>query len=102
MQTIIAWFFLLYVSCIHIADVVVHNRLRRIIAFRFLPNTVVTKPVAAAWKPFIHEPWFKLSRPVRFAIGWLGLLGIILGSTFGFPLARVSSHFIPCIISFFH
>ncbi|KAG2150409.1 Na+ dependent nucleoside transporter C-terminus-domain-containing protein [Suillus clintonianus] len=67
-QTVFAWFFLL------------------IIAFRFIPNSVVTEPIAAVWMPCIQEPWYKLSRTVRLTTGWLCLLAIVFGSAFGFPL----------------
>ncbi|EUC58541.1 H+/nucleoside cotransporter [Rhizoctonia solani AG-3 Rhs1AP] len=57
-----------------------------IIAFRFIPNSVVTTPVSAVWQPVISKPFFSLSYRVRLAMGWLCLLGIIFGSAFGFPL----------------
>ncbi|KAN0091197.1 Na+ dependent nucleoside transporter C-terminus domain containing protein [Tylopilus felleus] len=68
-QTVFAWFFL------------------TVIAFRFIPNSVVTRPVAAVWIPLVQEPWYRLPRNLRLTIGWLCLLGIIFGSAFGFPLA---------------
>ncbi|KAJ6550124.1 Na+ dependent nucleoside transporter C-terminus-domain-containing protein [Mycena capillaripes] len=68
-QTLFAWLFI-----------------RTIIAFRFIPNSVVARPVSAVWKPLIQESWYKLPYSTRLAIGWLGLLGIIFGSAFGFPL----------------
>lgn len=61
-----------------------------IIAFRFIPNSVVTRPVEAVWNPLIQEPWYRLSYRIRLAIGWLCLVGIIFGSAFGFPLDDVS------------
>ncbi|CAE6454818.1 unnamed protein product [Rhizoctonia solani] len=67
-QTFWAWFFIL------------------IIAFRFLPNSIVTTPVSAVWQPLISRPFFSLSYRVRLAMGWLALLGIVFGSAFGFPL----------------
>ncbi|KIJ67838.1 hypothetical protein HYDPIDRAFT_107355 [Hydnomerulius pinastri MD-312] len=67
-QTIFAWFFLIT------------------IAFRFIPNSVITRPVSAIWIPFIEEPWYRLPRTVRLTVGWLCLLGIVFGSAFGFPL----------------
>lgn len=67
-QTFWAWFFLV------------------VIAFRFIPNSVVTRPVGAVWIPFVQEPWYKLPYRLRLTIGWLCLLGIIFGSAFGFPL----------------
>ncbi|KAG1752998.1 Na+ dependent nucleoside transporter C-terminus-domain-containing protein [Suillus lakei] len=73
-QTVFAWSFLL------------------IIAFRFIPNSVVTVPIAAVWMPCIQEPWYKLPRPVRLTIGWLCLLAIVFGSAFGFPLTGNSDY----------
>ncbi|KAF8747678.1 H nucleoside cotransporter, partial [Rhizoctonia solani] len=67
-QTFWAWFFIL------------------IIAFRFIPNSVVTRPVEAVWQPLISGPFFAISYRVRLAMGWLALLGIVFGSAFGFPL----------------
>jgi len=67
-QTFWAWFFLL------------------VIAFRFIPNSVVTVPVAAVWNPLVATPWFKLPYRVRLTVGWLCLLAIIFGSAFGFAL----------------
>ncbi|TFL04861.1 Na+ dependent nucleoside transporter C-terminus-domain-containing protein [Pterulicium gracile] len=66
-QTIWAWFFLL------------------VIAFRYIPNSVVSKPVSAVWRPAVSTPWSKLPRMGRYAIGWLVLLGTVFGSAFGFP-----------------
>ncbi|OCH89030.1 hypothetical protein OBBRIDRAFT_813352 [Obba rivulosa] len=57
-----------------------------VIAFRFIPNSVVTRPVATVWVPCVQEPWFKLPRITRLALGWLALLGIVFGSAFGFKL----------------
>ncbi|CDO71957.1 hypothetical protein BN946_scf184940.g104 [Trametes cinnabarina] len=67
-QTVWAWFFIV------------------VIAFRFIPNSVVTRPVEAIWVPCVQTPFFKLPRLVRLTMGWLALLGIIFGSAFGFPL----------------
>ncbi|KAJ2931254.1 hypothetical protein H1R20_g5878, partial [Candolleomyces eurysporus] len=67
-QTLFAWGFIL------------------IIAFRFIPNSVVTKPVGAVWNPLIQNPWYKLSYRVRLAIGWACLLAIVFGTAFGFRL----------------
>jgi CNT family concentrative nucleoside transporter len=66
-QTVFAWFFLL------------------IIAFRFIPNSVVTEPITAVWVPCVQVPWYKLPRTARLTIGWLCLLAIVFGSAFGFP-----------------
>ncbi|KAG1890311.1 Na+ dependent nucleoside transporter C-terminus-domain-containing protein [Suillus subluteus] len=66
-QTVFAWFFLL------------------IIAFRFIPNSVVTEPITAIWMPCVQVPWYKLPRLVRLTVGWLCLLAIVFGSAFGFP-----------------
>ncbi|KAG1816042.1 Na+ dependent nucleoside transporter C-terminus-domain-containing protein [Suillus subaureus] len=65
-QSFFAWFFLL------------------IIAFRFIPNSVVTEPITAIWMPCIQVPWYKLPRTARLTIGWLCLLAIVFGSAFGF------------------
>ncbi|KAI0656588.1 H+/nucleoside cotransporter [Cubamyces menziesii] len=67
-QTFWAWFFII------------------VIAFRFIPNSVVTRPVEAVWVPCVQTPFFKLPRYVRLTMGWLALLGIVFGSAFGFPL----------------
>ena len=60
-----------------------------VIAFRFIPNSVVTRPVEAVWNPLVSKPFYALSRTVRLAIGSLALLAIIFGSAFGFPLKGV-------------
>lgn len=73
-QTLFAWFFIL------------------VIAFRFIPARVVSRPVEAFWKPCVERPWFSLPRYVRLTIGWLCLLGIVFGSAFGFPLQDNSSY----------
>lgn len=67
-QTILAWFFIL------------------VIAFRYIPNEMVTKPVEALWMPLVQRPWYSLGYRTRLAIGWLCLLVIIFGSAFGFDL----------------
>ncbi|KAF9558580.1 H+/nucleoside cotransporter [Agrocybe pediades] len=67
-QTVVAWFLLL------------------VIVFRFVPNTVVTRPVEAVWGPCVQKPWFALPYWTRLTIGWLCLLAIVFGSAFGFPL----------------
>lgn len=73
-QTLFAWFFIL------------------VIAFRFIPNRVVSDPVSAVWMPCVQEPWYKLDRKLRLAIGWLCLLGIVFGSAFGFKLENGSNY----------
>ncbi|KAK0438693.1 Na+ dependent nucleoside transporter C-terminus-domain-containing protein [Desarmillaria tabescens] len=73
-QTLFAWFFLL------------------VIAFRFIPNRVVSEPVSAVWMPLVQEPWYRLNRRLRLAIGWLCLLGIVFGSAFGFKLENGSNY----------
>lgn len=70
-QTVWAWFFIL------------------VIAFRFLPNSVVTRPVEAVWEPAISRPFFKLPYKARLGLGWLALLAIVFGSAFGFELTKV-------------
>lgn len=73
-QSFFAWFFLL------------------IIAFRFIPNSVVTEPITAVWVPCVQVPWYKLPRIARLTIGWLCLLAIVFGSAFGFPLTGNSDY----------
>lgn len=60
-----------------------------IIAFRFIPNSVVTRPVEAVWNPLVKKPFFALPKYVRYGLGWLALLAIVLGSAFGFELENV-------------
>ncbi|KAI0070269.1 H+/nucleoside cotransporter [Panus rudis PR-1116 ss-1] len=67
-QTVWAWFFLV------------------VIAFRFIPTSIVTRPVEAIWIPVVQRPFFNLPGPIRLAMGWLALLAIVFGSAFGFPL----------------
>lgn len=73
-RTVFAWSFLL------------------IIAFRFIPNSVVTEPIAAVWIPYVQVPWYKLPRTARLTIGWLCLLAIVFGSAFGLPLTGNSDY----------
>jgi concentrative nucleoside transporter, CNT family len=61
-----------------------------IIAFRFIPNSVVTRPVEAVWIPLVQKPFFNLPKHVRYGLGWLALLAIVLGSAFGSNLENVS------------
>ncbi|KDN38550.1 hypothetical protein RSAG8_09439, partial [Rhizoctonia solani AG-8 WAC10335] len=63
-----------------------------LIAFRFIPNSVITRPVSAVWAPFVSKPFFSLSYRVRLAMGWLALLAIVFGSAFGFPLPEGTSY----------
>lgn len=65
------------------------DALSSIIAFRFIPNSVVTRPVAAVWQPVIHRPWYRIPRRIRLVIGWVSLLALIFGSAFGFSLSSV-------------
>jgi CNT family concentrative nucleoside transporter len=46
-----------------------HLRIR-IIAFRFIPNSVVTRLVEAVWVPLrvVQEPFFRILRYIRFAL----------------------------------
>jgi len=60
-----------------------------IIAFRFIPNSVVTRPVEAVWIPLVQKPFFTLPKCVRYGLGWLALLAIVLGSAFGCKLENV-------------
>ncbi|KAG8941264.1 hypothetical protein FRC00_012447, partial [Tulasnella sp. 408] len=73
-QTFWAWFFIL------------------VIAFRFIPNRVVTRPVAAIWVPLVERPWFTLGYNSRLASGVLALLGLVFGSGYGFPLRDGSTY----------
>jgi Na+ dependent nucleoside transporter N-terminus len=66
-QTVWSWFFIL------------------VIAFRFIPNSIVTRPVQAVWQPIVSRPFMRLPYYVRLSLGWLCLLGIVFGSAFGFP-----------------
>lgn len=59
-----------------------------IIAFRFIPSSVVSKPVAAVWGPVVEKPFGRLPRHVKLGLGWLALLAIVFGSAFGFPLPQ--------------
>lgn len=61
-----------------------------VIAFRFIPNSVVSRPVSAVWQPLVHKPFFAMSYKARLAIGWACLAAIVFGSAFGFPLTGVS------------
>jgi CNT family concentrative nucleoside transporter len=63
-----------------------------LIIFRFVPNSVITKPVQAVWEPLVSRPFFGLSYHIRLAIGWLCYLGIVFGSAFGFPLPEGTSY----------
>jgi len=57
-----------------------------IIAFRFVPNSVVARPVEAIWVPLVERPFFALPRCVRYGMGWLALVAIVMGCAFGFEL----------------
>ncbi|KAI0745002.1 Na+ dependent nucleoside transporter C-terminus-domain-containing protein [Earliella scabrosa] len=73
-QTVWAWFFL------------------GVIAFRFLPSTLVSRPVEAVFVPAVQKPFFALPYYVRLGAGWLALLGIVFGSAFGFKLERGTTY----------
>lgn len=70
----------------------ISNVLSSTIAFRFIPNTVVTRPVEAVWEPCVSRPFLKLPWAVRLTMGWLALLAIVFGSAFGFPLQDNSTY----------
>jgi hypothetical protein len=82
-STIFAWSFLL------------------VIAFRFIPNSVVTRPVEAVWGPLVSRPFFKLSYKTRITIGVLALVGAVLGSAYGFPLqgVRALRPYLSCLLT---
>ncbi|KAF9793226.1 Na+ dependent nucleoside transporter C-terminus-domain-containing protein [Thelephora terrestris] len=63
-----------------------------IIAFRFIPNSVVSKPVAAVWGPLVARPFGRLPRGAKLGLGWLALLSIVFGSAFGFPLPQGTTY----------
>ncbi|KAG5637220.1 hypothetical protein H0H81_005342 [Sphagnurus paluster] len=73
-QTFFAWWFIL------------------IIVFRYVPTTIITRPIESVWIPLIERPWYNLSYPTRLTIGWLCLLGIVFGSAFGFPLQEGTTY----------
>ncbi|KAK2467818.1 hypothetical protein APHAL10511_000113 [Amanita phalloides] len=73
-QTLFAWAFIL------------------IIAFRFIPNSVVSRPVAALWVPTVQEPFYRLPYRIRLSLGWLCLIGIVFGSAFGFKLQNNTTY----------
>ena len=60
-----------------------------IIAFRSIPNSIVTHPVEAVWIPLIQKPFFALPKYIRYGLGWLSLLAIVLGSAFRFETENV-------------
>jgi len=67
------------------------DRSPRIIAFRFIPSSVVSKPIGAVWGPLVSKPFDRLPRPVKLGLGWLALLAIVFGSAFGFSPTQASS-----------
>ena len=71
-----------------------------IIAFRFIPTSVVTRPIEAVWIPLVQKPFFGLPKYVRYGLGWLALLAIVLGSAFGFKLENVRNFFFRRQMSF--
>ena len=81
-QTFFAWFFI------------------AIIAFRFIPNSTITRPIEAIWIPLIQKPFLSLPRYVRYCLGWLSLLAIVLGSAFGFELENVRYFLNRCFFIF--
>lgn len=57
-----------------------------VIAFRVIPNSVITRPIAAVWVPLVQIPFGALPRWFKLTIGWLSLVAIVFGSAFGFKL----------------
>ncbi|KAF8574564.1 hypothetical protein K439DRAFT_1642109 [Ramaria rubella] len=70
-QTLWAWLFVL------------------IIIFRFIPATIVSRPVSAIWDKAVAGPVSHIQPRGRLALMWLGAIAITFGTTFGF--ARPSS-----------
>src|SRR6266702_1525454 len=60
-----------------------------IIAFCFIPHSVVTRPVEAVWVLVVQEPFFRIPKYIHFALGWLSVIAVVLGSAFGFKLENV-------------
>ncbi|CED82931.1 Concentrative Na-nucleoside cotransporter CNT1/CNT2 [Phaffia rhodozyma] len=63
-----------------------------LVIFRFVPSSVVGRPIGKVWTTLISNPFFKLNRIARLAIGWLILLGLLFGSCYGFPLPEGTSY----------
>ena len=62
-----------------------------IIAFRVIPNSVVTRPVKAVWVPLVERPFFSLPRFARYGLGWLAVVAIVMSSAFGHGVENVCS-----------
>lgn len=67
-------------------------RLCSVIAFRFIPTRVVSKPVGAVWGAAVSKPFHALPKAVRFGLGWAALLALVFGSAFGLPLHGGSTY----------
>jgi CNT family concentrative nucleoside transporter len=67
-STVLAWFFV------------------GLIFFSFVDSGIFGRPIGAAWTTCISNPFFKLPKMARYGIGWLSLLALVFGSSFGFPL----------------
>jgi CNT family concentrative nucleoside transporter len=63
-----------------------------VIIFRFVPASIISRPIEAVWQPLISRPFFKLPYMARLGLGWFALLATVLGSAYGFPLLNVSFH----------
>ncbi|EHS64090.1 uncharacterized protein PGTG_20793 [Puccinia graminis f. sp. tritici CRL 75-36-700-3] len=64
-----------------------------IIFFRWVPTKYVTRPIGKTYMTLIGNPIMKsTNHRVRLSIGWLILLGLWLGSTFGIKLAQGSNY----------
>ena len=72
MQTLWAWFFVLT------------------IIFRFVPASLVARPIAALWRPTVAAPVALLPARARLALAWLAALGITFGTAFGVARPEVS------------
>lgn len=65
-STIFAWFFIF------------------LIISQYVPNSVVTKPVGAAWETCLSKPFFALPYLARIGLGVAALVGLVIGPAFGF------------------
>ena len=69
-----------------------------VIVFRFVPISVVSRPVERVWSSLVAAPLAPLPYRARLALLWLAALAITFGSAFGFerPEVRVCVGFVWC------